>query len=73
MASSYAKQIDRKIAAYMAANGIGVGEMAERLNMTDNTLRSKRRGVFDWKWSEVLQLADMMGTGIDELIGRKED
>lgn len=71
MASSVTESIDKEIGYYMVDEGIGVGQMAERLGMTANSLRAKRRGEQDWKWKEVLMLSKMTGKGIDELIGRK--
>lgn len=68
-----AQSIDREIGHYMVNEGIGVGEMASRLNMHPNSLRSKRKGTQDWKWSEVLTLSRLTGKSVDALIGWKEE
>lgn len=72
MASSETEAIDRAIGYYMVDEHIGVGDMAARLGMTANTLRWKRQGKQDWKWSEVLRLSQLIGKSIDEIIGRED-
>ena len=66
------KSIDKRIERFMADQKIGVGEMANLLGMTTNSLRWKRTGKQDWKWSEVLRMSDLMGMSVDELIHWKE-
>lgn len=72
MASSITQSIDRSISYYMVDEGIGVGEMAERMGMSTNSLRWKRQGKQDWKWSEVLHLSELTGKSIDALCGKEE-
>lgn len=67
-----AESIDQHISKFMTEQKLGVGEMAGLLGMTPNSLRWKRQGKQDWKWSEVLKLADLFGMSVDQLIGRKE-
>lgn len=73
MAHSETQSIDRAIGHYMVDEGIGVGEMAARLGMTANSLRWKRSGKHDWKWSEVLKLSELTGRSIDDLISFGEE
>ena len=61
--------IDKKIAFFMFEQTLTVEEMARLLDMTANTLRSKRRGERDWTWGEILHLSDLLGITPNELAG----
>ena len=64
-----AASIDLAIGYFMAEQKITRGQMAELMNMSTNTLRSKRSGANDWTLSELFRLADLTGKSLDELAG----
>lgn len=66
-----AKTIDLHISDYMRQENMTVQQMADELSMTANSLRWKRSGKQDWKWSEILKLAELTGKTPDELSGIK--
>lgn len=61
--------IDRAIGHYMADNKLTRGQMAEKLGMSPNTLRSKREGKSEWLLSEFMELSQLTGKTPDELAG----
>ncbi len=63
--------IDKAICDYMKAEGVNQTQLAATLDMSTNTLRSKRRGSADWSWSEVLTLSRLTGLTPNELSGIK--
>ena len=65
------QSIDRAIGYYMVDEKLTQEAMANRLGMTANTLRSKRKGENDWTWSEVLRIAELVGKTPDVLAGLK--
>ncbi len=64
---SVIRAIDAAIADYMSAENITQLQMAEKLNISPNTLRWKRAGKHDWSWSEILRISDMTGMSPNEL------
>lgn len=69
MEDTITKSIDVKIGKFMDEQKLTVERMSALLGMTPTTLRWKRRGEKDWKWSEILRLADLLGESPDELAG----
>ena len=59
--------IDCAISDYLKTEGITREAMAERMHMSSNSLRWKREGKYDWSWSEILKLSELMGCSIDDL------
>lgn len=70
MQKSFIDEIDRSIAHYMVDQGITQEQMAERMKLAANTLSWKRRGIREWKLSEIELLSDLTGLGLDDLTGR---
>ena len=56
-----ASAIDRKISVYCVVHKMSQDSFAKLMDMTTNTLRSKRRGFTDWTISELVQLCDLIG------------
>ncbi|MDR0514657.1 MAG: helix-turn-helix domain-containing protein [Coriobacteriaceae bacterium] len=65
--------IDREIAGHLREKSMTQAALASLLGMSENTLCWKRRGTSEWRMSEVVELADMIGFSLDEAIGRKEE
>ena len=63
------EHIDREISAYMEQKDLSQTEMAYLLNMTTNTLRSKRRGDSEWTWSELNTMCELFGMTPNQLTG----
>ena len=63
------KHIDREIMLYMEQKDLSQTEMASLLDMTTNTLRSKRRGDNDWTWSELMRMCELFEETPNELTG----
>lgn len=61
--------INKAIAVYMIDKEISKEQMAELLEINVNTLRMKRNGVTEWKWSEIVKLSNLLNTSIDDLAG----
>lgn len=66
----YIDEIDRAISHYMVDQGITREQMAQRMKLAVNTLSWKRRGIREWKLSEIELLSDLTGLGLDDLTGR---
>lgn len=62
--------IDREIGHFMVDNNLTQREMADMLDMSRNTLRSKRM-LGTWQWSEVLKISEITGKPLDVLAGIK--
>ena len=63
------KAIDLAIGHFMVDQKINREQMANLMDMSSNTLRWKREGKYDWSWSEILHLCDLLGTTPNELTG----
>ena len=61
--------INAAIDAYMLAEKATYSQVCGRLGISAASLANKRKGVTDWKWSEILALSEMMGLTPDELAG----
>lgn len=66
----YSPFIDKEIAGYLRTQGITQAELASQLGMTENTFSWKRRGIREFKWSEVCTLADLIGFSLDRATNR---
>lgn len=65
---TYCKAIDREITLFLRDYGVTQGELAKSLGMSENTLRWKRNGKHEWKLSEIVKLAKVMGVSLDEVL-----
>ena len=62
-----AASIDCAIADYIKREGITREAMAQMMNMSSNSLRWKREGKYDWSWSEIVKLSELMNCTVDDL------
>ena len=65
------KGIDEAIAAYLRRSGKTQAELAEELGMAENTLSWKRRGIREFKVSEVVKIAEITGFSLDEMFPKE--
>jgi len=63
---SYNPFVDKEIAAYLRINGLTQADLAEKLGMSENSLSWKRRGIREFKSSEITALANLIGFSLDE-------
>lgn len=63
--------IDEAIAAYLRRSGKAQAELAKELGMSENTLSWKRRGIREFKFSEVVKVTEITGFSIDEMSPRE--
>ena len=63
--------IDEAIAVYLRRSGKTQAELAEKLGMSENTLSWKRRGIREFKLSEVVQIAEITGYSLDEMVPKE--
>lgn len=63
--------IDEAIAAYLRRSGKTQAELAEELGMSENTLSWKRRGIREFKVSEVIKISEITGCSIDEMFPKE--
>lgn len=60
----------------LIVDGMSRKEIGDRLGIAGDTLTNKCKGVYDWKWSEVLAICELAGVSLGELDPtptRKED
>lgn len=65
------KGIDEAIAAYLRRSGKTQAELADELGMAENTLSWKRRGIREFKVSEVVKIAEITGFSLDEMFPKE--
>ena len=65
--TDYVGTIDRKIAYFCVVHKISHESFAKLMGMSAPTLRHKRNGYSDWKWSEILKLSEILGESPDKL------
>lgn len=61
--------IDAAISRFITEKNITKQAFADMLGITTNTLRWKREGSKDWRWSEVLLVSEITGATLEELAG----
>lgn len=71
MASTYVENIDSAIAVYLRRSGKTQDQLATSMNMTANSLMNKRKGLTDFKLSELVRLSEIVGLSLDDLTGFK--
>ena len=64
------KAVDKAIRRFYVDNdGFRYSDLAHDLGISVNALSMKRRGLTDWKWSEILKLCEILGISPDTLAG----
>ena len=63
--------VDSAISQFISEQKITREKMAKLLGISANTLRWKREGRYDWSWSEILRLCDLLDKSPNELAGIK--
>ena len=61
--------INEKLGAWVLENGNTREILADKLGITRPTLRSRLDGETSWRFEEVIEIAKLTGTSIDELAG----
>lgn len=67
------RTIDEAVAAYLRRTGKTQAELAEELDMSENSLSWKRRGIREFKLSEVARLADICGFSLDDVLSEAKE
>lgn len=67
--SEYVENIDNAITVFLRRTNSTQGQLAKDLGMVDETLAAKRKGIRDFKVSELVMLAQLMNVSLDELTG----
>ena len=58
------------VAVYLKRTGMSQEELAQRIGMTDNTLRRRLNGRNDFTLPEAVRLSELLGVSLDQLAGR---
>lgn len=61
-------RINEKLGAWLI-NGNTKTRLSKELGVSRQTLRLKLSGDSDWTWSQVVKIAELTGTSLDELAG----
>lgn len=64
-------RVNEKIGAWLL-EGHTRDELAKGIGMSRPTLRSRIEGRSEWKWSEVVKVAEVTGSTLDELAGMRK-
>ena len=67
--TDYVESIDNAITVFLRRTNSTQGQLAKDLGMVDETLSAKRKGVRDFKVSELVSLSQIIGVSLDELTG----
>lgn len=62
--------INANVRAYVAENGITMGNFAEKIGICRTTFYNKLNGESKWYWDEVIEIARLTCCSIDELAGK---
>ena len=73
MATTYIESIDNAITVYLRRSGKTQDKLAEEIGMTAASLMNKRKGLTDFKLSELVKLSGIVGLSLDDLTGLKPD
>lgn len=60
--------IDSRIAVYLRRANLTQEELAQRVSLSGVQFGRKRRGEYDWRLSELVALAEIMGMSTAELL-----
>ena len=69
MAESYIESIDNAITLFLRRSGKTQDQLAEEMGFSTVTLMNKRKGLTDFKLSELVMLSKIVGLSHDELTG----
>lgn len=61
--------INEKLGAWLLVNGNTREQLAESIGITRPTLQTRLNGDSEWKWGEVVKVARITGSTLDELAG----
>ena len=63
------KRINEKVGAWLLVPGHTQELLAEELSMTRPTLRNRLNGQSEWMWGEVIKIAELTNSTLDEMAG----
>ena len=63
------KFINEKLGAWLIANGNTREKLAEEIGISRPTLNGRLSGKSKWEWDEVIEVARITGTSLNELAG----
>jgi len=66
---NYNERINEKLGAWMLIPGNTRAKLAEEIGITRPTLGDRLSGKTKWNWDEVIQVARITSTSLDELAG----
>lgn len=69
MAESYIESIDNAITLFLRRSGKTQDKLADEMGISTVTLINKRKGLTDFKLSELVMLSKIVGLSLDELTG----
>lgn len=69
MAESYIDSIDNAITLFLRRSGKTQDQLADEMGVSTVTLMNKRKGLTDFKLSELVMLSKIVGLSLDELTG----
>lgn len=69
MAESYIESIDNAITLFLRRSGKTQDQLADEMGVSTVTLMNKRKGLTDFKLSELVMLSKIVGLSLDELTG----
>ena len=69
MAESYIDSIDNAITLFLRRSGKTQDQLANEMGVSTVTLMNKRKGLTDFKLSELVMLSKIVGLSLDELTG----
>lgn len=61
--------INEKLGAWLIENGNTQQKLAEEIGITRPTLRGRLYGKSKWEWDEVIEIARITGSTLNELAG----
>lgn len=61
-------QINKKIGEYLLKPGNSRTALAREIGLSTFTLNSRIAGKSEWKWGEVVKLAEVIGCSLDDLL-----
>lgn len=69
MAESCIESIDNAITLFLRRSGKTQDQLADEMGVSTVTLMNKRKGLTDFKLSELVMLSKIVGLSLDELTG----
>ena len=62
-------RINEKLGAWLLEPGHNSDKLADLIGITRPSLRERLKGNAQWKWSEVIRVAEITDCSLDELAG----